>query len=47
MITLLFLTGLFEKLPEAVLAGVVIAAVVEGEYRRGAARPVGDGPGPL
>ncbi|MET8894083.1 SulP family inorganic anion transporter [Streptomyces albogriseolus] len=29
VITLLFLTGLFEKLPEAVLAGVVIAAVVE------------------
>ncbi|MEV4228364.1 SulP family inorganic anion transporter [Streptomyces bobili] len=29
VITLLFLTGLFEKLPEAVLAGVVIAAVIE------------------
>ncbi len=29
VITLLFLTGLFEKLPEAVLAGVVVAAVVE------------------
>ncbi|MBO8188188.1 SulP family inorganic anion transporter [Streptomyces spirodelae] len=29
VITLLFLTGLFEQLPEAVLAGVVIAAVVE------------------
>ncbi|MEU5716974.1 SulP family inorganic anion transporter [Streptomyces sp. NPDC020403] len=29
VVTLLFLTGLFEKLPEAVLAGVVIAAVVE------------------
>ncbi|WP_318216896.1 SulP family inorganic anion transporter [Streptomyces sp. SCL15-6] len=29
VITLLFLTGLFEHLPEAVLAGVVIAAVVE------------------
>ncbi|MFZ4158562.1 SulP family inorganic anion transporter [Streptomyces griseoincarnatus] len=29
VITLLFLTSLFEKLPEAVLAGVVIAAVVE------------------
>ncbi|MGV9227011.1 SulP family inorganic anion transporter [Streptomyces albogriseolus] len=29
VITLLFLTGLFEKLPEAVLAAVVIAAVVE------------------
>ena len=27
--TLLFLTGLFEKLPEATLAAVVIAAVVE------------------
>ncbi|KES09140.1 sulfate transporter [Streptomyces toyocaensis] len=29
VVTLLFLTGLFEQLPEAVLAGVVIAAVVE------------------
>ncbi|WP_339156461.1 SulP family inorganic anion transporter [Actinomadura luteofluorescens] len=29
VITLLFLTGLFERLPEAVLAGVVVAAVVE------------------
>ncbi|WP_435613121.1 SulP family inorganic anion transporter [Streptomyces sp. bgisy159] len=29
LITLLFLTGLFEQLPEAVLAAVVIAAVVE------------------
>ncbi|MCC9706691.1 STAS domain-containing protein [Streptomyces sp. MNU76] len=29
VITLLFLTGLFEELPEAVLAGVVVAAVVE------------------
>ncbi|MEU4420727.1 SulP family inorganic anion transporter [Actinoplanes sp. NPDC024001] len=29
VITLLFLTGLFEKLPEAVLAAVVIAAVIE------------------
>lgn len=29
VITLLFFTGLFEKLPEAVLAGVVVAAVVE------------------
>lgn len=29
LITLLFLTGLFEKLPEATLAAVVIAAVVE------------------
>lgn len=29
VITLLFLTGLFEQLPEAVLAGVVIAALVE------------------
>lgn len=29
VITLLFLTGLFEKLPEAVLAAVVVAAVVE------------------
>jgi high affinity sulfate transporter 1 len=28
-ITLLFLTGLFEQLPEAVLAGVVIAALIE------------------
>ncbi len=28
-VTLLFLTGLFEKLPEATLAGVVIAAVIE------------------
>ncbi|MCP9620429.1 SulP family inorganic anion transporter [Nocardia otitidiscaviarum] len=28
-LTLLFLTGLFEKLPEATLAGVVIAAVIE------------------
>lgn len=29
VLTLLFLTGLFEKLPEAVLAAVVIAAVIE------------------
>jgi Sulfate permease and related transporters (MFS superfamily) len=29
VLTLLFLTGLFERLPEAVLAAVVIAAVVE------------------
>lgn len=29
VVTLLFLTGLFEKLPEAVLAAVVIAAVIE------------------
>ncbi|MBF6173836.1 SulP family inorganic anion transporter [Nocardia blacklockiae] len=29
VLTLLFLTGLFERLPEATLAGVVIAAVVE------------------
>lgn len=29
IVTLLFLTGLFEKLPEATLAGVVIAAVIE------------------
>ncbi|MFC9518636.1 SulP family inorganic anion transporter [Nocardiaceae bacterium NPDC056970] len=29
IVTLLFLTGLFEKLPEATLAAVVIAAVVE------------------
>ncbi|WP_432119610.1 SulP family inorganic anion transporter [Streptomyces sp. bgisy032] len=29
LVTLLFLTGLFEKLPEAVLAAVVIAAIVE------------------
>ncbi|WP_227982333.1 SulP family inorganic anion transporter [Nocardia spumae] len=29
VLTLLFLTGLFEKLPEATLAGVVIAAVIE------------------
>jgi sulfate permease, SulP family len=29
VITLLFLTGLFEELPEAVLAAVVIAAVIE------------------
>jgi sulfate permease, SulP family len=29
VVTLLFLTGLFEQLPEAVLAAVVIAAVVE------------------
>jgi SulP family sulfate permease len=29
LVTLLFLTGLFEKLPEATLAAVVIAAVVE------------------
>lgn len=29
VLTLLFLTGLFEKLPEAVLAAVVIAAVLE------------------
>lgn len=29
LVTLLFLTGLFEKLPEATLAAVVIAAVIE------------------
>ena len=29
VVTLLFLTGLFEKLPEATLAAVVIAALVE------------------
>ena len=29
MVTLLFLTGLFEKLPEATLAAIVIAAVIE------------------
>lgn len=29
LVTLLFLTGLFEQLPEAVLAAVVIAAVIE------------------
>lgn len=29
VVTLLFLTGLFEQLPEATLAGVVIAAVIE------------------
>ena len=29
LVTLLFLTGLFEKLPEATLAAIVIAAVVE------------------
>jgi len=29
VITLLFLTGLFESLPEAVLAGVVVAALIE------------------
>jgi SulP family sulfate permease len=29
LITLLFLTGLFEKLPEATLAAIVIAAVIE------------------
>ena len=29
IVTLLFLTGLFEKLPEATLAAVVIAAVIE------------------
>ncbi|WP_280269332.1 SulP family inorganic anion transporter [Nocardia wallacei] len=29
VLTLLFLTGLFERLPEATLAGVVIAAVIE------------------
>jgi SulP family sulfate permease len=29
VLTLLFLTGLFEKLPEAVLAAIVIAAVIE------------------
>src|SRR5207342_1184067 len=29
LITLLFLTGLFEQLPEATLAAVVIAAVIE------------------
>ncbi|MFE1324314.1 SulP family inorganic anion transporter [Streptomyces sp. NPDC058741] len=32
LVTLLFLTGLFEHLPEAVLAAVVIAAVVELVY---------------
>ena len=29
VVTLLFLTGLFEKLPEASLAAIVIAAVIE------------------
>ena len=29
MLTLLFLTGLFEQLPEATLAAIVIAAVIE------------------
>ena len=29
LVTLLFLTGLFEKLPEATLAAIVIAAVIE------------------
>jgi SulP family sulfate permease len=29
VVTLLFFTGLFEKLPEAVLAGIVIAALIE------------------
>jgi MFS superfamily sulfate permease-like transporter len=29
VVTLLFLTGLFEQLPEATLAAVVIAAVIE------------------
>ena len=29
VVTLLFLTGLFEKLPEAALAAIVIAAVIE------------------
>jgi sulfate permease, SulP family len=29
VVTLLFLTGLFEELPEAVLAGIVIAALIE------------------
>ena len=29
VVTLLFLTGLFEDLPEATLAAVVIAAVIE------------------
>ena len=29
MVTLLFLTGLFESLPEATLAAVVIAALIE------------------
>ena len=29
VVTLLFLTGLFERLPEATLAAVVIAAVIE------------------
>jgi MFS superfamily sulfate permease-like transporter len=29
VLTLLFLTGLFEQLPEATLAAVVIAAVIE------------------
>ena len=46
IVTLLFLTGLFEKLPEATLAAVVIAAVIElvdvagavGLYRRRRAR---------
>jgi SulP family sulfate permease len=38
IITLLFLTGLFESLPQATLAAVVIAAVIElvdiGSLRR-------------
>ena len=29
IVTLLFLTGLFEKLPEATLGAVVVAAVIE------------------
>ena len=29
MLTLLFFTGLFEQLPEATLAAVVIAALIE------------------
>lgn len=58
LVTLLFLTGLFEKLPEATLSAVVIAAVIElvdfsssqrctGCGRRGWAVSTGTLPGPI
>lgn len=54
IVTLLFLTGLFEDLPEATLAAVVIAAVIElvdvaalREFRGVASRALGKLYGPL
>ena len=44
VVTLLFLTGLFEKLPEATLAAVVVAAVIELVDRDVAAKGQDSGP---